>query len=164
MPPYIFFTLLYLPFTTLLTRSVVKMCLVGTCLQLKSGFMIIISWICAEQYYPGTCTSGKVICMSVVVHTKIASLGDLGTWATCKANKYVRISKNWPQHALNRSAPAISITNTAFLAMHVDRTYFLGHVLFTHVHNCRMTGSGRQQTLCLYCRWMNALPLHSLRY
>ena len=43
---------------------------------------------------PHTYTRGKVISLSlVVVSTKIASLGDLGTQVTCKANKFIGISE-----------------------------------------------------------------------
>ena len=77
------------------------------------------------------------------------------------------MAKNWPQCALNRSAPATSLTNSAFLAMPVDRTYLLDHVLFAHAQNCScMTGNGHQQAL--YCIVsilpLCALLLYSLRY
>ena len=80
------------------------------------------------------------VCTSVVgvivVRTKIASLGVLGRWATCKVNKYIEIGEKLSHCALNCSALATSITNSAFLAMPVDHPYLLGHVLFAGVHNC----------------------------
>ena len=57
--------------------------------------------------------------MSVIIvfGTKIASLGDLGTWATCKANKPIELGENYPRYALNQAVPASSITNSAIFAL-----------------------------------------------
>ena len=60
----------------------------------------------------------------VIVCTKIASLGDLDTRGTCKANEYVGIGEKLPSvYTSNHSAPATSITDTAFIARPVDHTY-----------------------------------------
>ena len=77
----------------------------------------------------------QLVCMPVTVHTKITTLGDIGAWKTCEANEYAEISKIWPQYTLNCSAMAIFVTNATFLAMPVDHTYLLGHVLFPHANN-----------------------------
>ena len=62
----------------------------------------------AQGVKQSVCVS--VVVVVVVIRTKIACLGDLGTWATSKANEYVEISENWPQYTQNRSALNISVT------------------------------------------------------
>ena len=95
----------------------------------------------------------KAVCISVVVVVgmKITSLGDLGSWATCKVNESIGIGKSWPQYASNCLTQATSVTNSAFLPMPVDHTYLVGHVLSAHAHNWPgRIDNGHQQTLCLY--------------
>ena len=58
----------------------------------------------------------------------------------------LELAKNWPQYTSNCSALAMSGTNSAFLAMPVNHTYLLGHVLFAHVHNCLCMVASRHCT------------------
>ena len=94
------------------------------------------------------------VCMSVVVviRAKIASLGDLDTRDTCKVNEYVGISEKLASVYFELFCTGHKRHRYCILAMPVDHTYLLGHVLFALVHNCpSVTGNGHQQTLCLYC-------------
>ena len=52
----------------------------------------------AQGVKQSVCMSVVVVVVVVVVRTKIACLGDLGAWATSKANEYVEIGENWPQY------------------------------------------------------------------
>ena len=108
---------------------------------------------CYPAHAQGVKQSSVVV---VVVRTKIASLGVLGPWATCKANEYIEIGEKLASvcFELLCTGHNASVTNSAFLALPVDHTYLLGHVLFARAHNChRITGSGHQQAL-LYRRCM----------
>ena len=66
------------------------------CIQRRTGRTVyahIAALLLPRMHAQGVRQS---VCMSVVViviHMKIANLGNLGTWATCKANEYIRIGK-----------------------------------------------------------------------
>ena len=101
--------------------------------------------------------SNWFVCLLLLLSTRKSPV-----WAIQAPERLIKrtntseLAKNWPQCASNHSALATSVTNSAFLAMPVDYTYLLGHVLFACAHNCHcMTGNGRQQAL--YCAYTAAV-------
>ena len=72
----------------------------------------------------------------IVVRMKIASLGDLDAWGTCKANEYVGIGEKLASVYFESFCTGQKCHRYCiFSYMLVDHTYLFSHVLFAHAPN-----------------------------
>ena len=72
----------------------------------------------------------------IVVGMKIASLSDLGTQATCKANEFIGINEKLASVCI-KSFDTGHERHKQCIFAHAYRPHLLmGHVLPAHAHNC----------------------------
>ena len=132
-----------------------KRCLCGDSLKTAKFYCLheVDPFLKSDHIYgyslpPCACARSKVfgsvvVVIVIIVNTKIAWSQHLGTWVTCKHNKYVKLAKTG--FSIYRVARPTGVTNTAFqlaiVAMPIDRAHYhydCMHYacLSAHAHDC----------------------------